>query len=71
MDIKAFFKTNTQRQLEAVELQMGDLFKLTEGVPGATLTERITNLLPPAPTLQPKTPPQVMATIEAVTAAGY
>lgn len=64
-------KSNAERVLEVSEAQLGELLELTAGVPGATLRERIINLLPPAPVLQEKTPPAPMQQIEAVTAARY
>jgi hypothetical protein len=60
-------KSNTERQLEALEAQIGELFDLTAAVPGDTLRERILNLLPPKPLLYTKSaPPLYYERIEAV-----
>jgi len=71
MDIKSLFKSNAQRRVEALDIQMSTLFALTAAVPGDTLPERFANLLPAPPVVRPGIPPMPMTTIEAVNAAGY
>lgn len=67
MNIKALFETKTDRRMAEMEVQqLKDILALTANVPGDTLVERIKFILTTYPTLQPKTPPAQMQTIEAV-----
>lgn len=71
MNIKFWLRGKKQRNIERLELYIKALDDQTSHIPGATLDERIINMLASYPTLQPKTPPVPMQTIEPVTAAGY